>query len=202
MDGGQAESESEADVVHYALNNAAICTLTEGAKIMSNVLFLDIDGVLNSNFWIDSHQTEISDGTLIDEEKISLLAVLIKETDAEIILHSGWRFWFDTELKPLCTEARKLVELLAKENLYISGVTPDLTTEEIRKTKKFSLVKADEILLWISLHNDVTAWVVLDDLDLHNEQIKRHQVKTDQTTGLTPEDVEQAVKILTGNLKL
>ena len=91
---------------------------------------------------------------------------------------------------------------MAKENLCISGVTPDLTTEEIRKTKKFSLVKADEILSWIGLHNDVTAWVVLDDLDLHNDQVRQHQVKTDLTTGLTLEDVEQAVKILTGNLKL
>lgn len=169
---------------------------------MSNVLFLDIDGVLNSNFWNESHQTEISDGTLIDEEKIKLLARLVKETDAKIILHSGWRFWFDAELKPLCTEAKKLVELLAKENLCISGVTPDLTTEEIRKTKKFSLVKADEILSWIGLPNDVTAWVVLDDLNLHNDQVRQHQVKTDPTTGLTLEDVEQAVKILTGNLKL
>lgn len=141
---------------------------------MSKVLFLDIDGVPNSNFWNNSHQKKISDGTLIDEEKIKLLAVLVKETGAEIILHSGWRFWFNAELKPLCTEAVKLAELLKKENLYINGVTPDLTTEEIRKTKKFSLVKADEILLWISLHNNVTGWVVLDDLDLHNDQIKRH----------------------------
>lgn len=169
---------------------------------MSKVLFLDIDGVLNSYFWNDSHQTEISDGTLIDAEKIELLARLVKETDAEIILHSGWHFWFDAKLKPLCTEAAKLAELLAKENLSISGVTPDLTTEEIRKTKKFSLVKADEILLWISLHNDVTAWVVLDDLDLHNDQVRQHQVKTGPTIGLTLEDVKQAVKILTGNLKL
>ena len=46
---------------------------------MSNVLFLDIDGVLNSNFWNESHQAEISDGTLIDEEKIKLIARLVKE---------------------------------------------------------------------------------------------------------------------------
>ena len=165
---------------------------------MSKVLFLDIDGVLNSNFWNDSHKTEISDGTLIDEEKIKLLASLVKETDSEIILHSGWRFWFDTELNPLGTEANKLVELLEKENLHISGVTPDLTTEEIRKTKKFSLVKADEILLWLNLHHSVTEWVVLDDLDLHNDKIKRHQVKTDPTIGLTFENVKQAEKILLG----
>ena len=165
---------------------------------MSSVIFLDIDGVLNSNFWNDRHQTEIGDGTLIDEEKIKLLAHLVRETNSEIILHSGWRFWFDSGLKPLCKEANKLVELLEKEDLHIIGVTPNLTTEEIRKTKKFSLVKADEILLWINLHNDVTEWVVLDDLDLHNAQMERHQVKPDQTVGLTLENVKQAVKILLG----
>ena len=37
---------------------------------MSKVIFLDIDGVLNSNFQNNSQQTEISDGTLIDVEKI------------------------------------------------------------------------------------------------------------------------------------
>jgi len=91
------------------------------------------------------------------------------------------------------------VESLSKENLYISGITPDLTTDEIRKTKKFSLVKADEILLWLKLHNNVTEWVVLDDLDLHNDQIKQHQVKTDQTIGLTLENVKQAIKILSAS---
>ena len=61
---------------------------------METVLFLDIDGVLNSNFWNDSHQKEISDGTLIDEEKVRLLACLVKKTRSKIILHSGWRAWF------------------------------------------------------------------------------------------------------------
>lgn len=125
-----------------------------------------------------------------------ILARLVKETDAKIILHSGWRFWFDSELKPLRIEAEKLIELLKKEDLHIDGVTPDLTTEKIRRTKKFSLVKADEILLWIKLHNDVAKWVVLDDLELHNIQIEQHQVKPDQTAGLTLSDVEKAIKIL------
>lgn len=92
-----------------------------------------------------------------------------------------------------------MVESLSKENLYISGITPDLTTDEIRKTKKFSLVKANEILLWLKLHNNVTEWVVLDDLDLHNDQLKQHQVKTDQTIGLTLENVKQAIKILSAS---
>ncbi len=163
---------------------------------MSKALFLDIDGVLNSNFENDIHQREISNGTLIDEEKIKLLAHLVNKTNSKIILHSGWRMWFDSELKPLRIEAKKLIESLEKEGLHIDGITPDLTTEEIRKTKKFSLVKADEILLWLKSHNDVTEWVVLDDLDLHNTQIEQHQVKPDPTIGLTLEDVENAVKFL------
>lgn len=160
------------------------------------VVFLDVDGVLNSNFWSDNHQREISDGTLIDEEKVRLLALLVKRARAKIILHSGWRFWFDSELKPLRTEAERLVELFTKEGLSLDGSTPDLTTEEIRRTKKFSLVKADEILLWLKLHDDVTEWVVLDDLDLQNCQVEKHQVKTNPRIGLTVDDVKLAEKIL------
>lgn len=163
---------------------------------MSRVIFLDIDGVLNAEFWNESHQKEISDGQLIDRDKVKLLAQLIDRTDAQIILHSGWRFWFDEERKPLRKEAERLVEMLAGEGMAIAGFTPDLTTEEIRRTKKFSLVKADEILLWLKMHEDVEGWVVLDDLELHNICVKGHQVKTDQTVGLTLEDVDEAVEML------
>ena len=160
------------------------------------VIFLDIDGVLNSNFWNDTHQREISDGTLVDEEKVKILATLVNRTGAKIILHSGWRFWFDAKLKPLRVEAERLVERLAKEGLSLDGLTPDLTTEEIRRTKKFSLVKADEILAWLKLHDDVDGWIVLDDLELHNCQVELHQVKTDQRRGLLVDDVKLAEKIL------
>ena len=69
---------------------------------------------------------------------------------------------------------------------------------EIRETKKFSLVKADEILLWLELHNDISGWVVLDDLDLHNSEIEKHQIKTDQTAGLSVEEIKNAERILLG----
>lgn len=110
----------------------------------------------------------------------------------------NWRVWFDDKLKPIRKEAQRLVDMLAMEGLTIDGVTPDLTTEDIRRTKKFSMVKADEILLWLKEHEDVSAWVVLDDLDLHNVQIEEHQVKPDQKVGLTEEDVRMAETILLG----
>ena len=42
--------------------------------------------------------------------------------------------------------------------LDIDGLTPDLTTEEIIRSKKFSLVKAEEILFWLKTNNDVLGW--------------------------------------------
>lgn len=165
---------------------------------MKKIVFLDIDGVLNSNFWNKNHQREISVGTLIDESKIKLLCKLIKDTDAQIILHSGWKYWFDSDLKPLRKEAENLQALLEKEGLTIAGVTPNHATEENKKSKKFSLVKAGEILAWLEQYSDVDAWVVLDDLDLHNAEVAWHQIKPDQNIGLTSEDVEQAERMLQG----
>ena len=163
---------------------------------MNRIIFLDIDGVLNSNFWNDSHQREISDGTLVDGEKVKLLSMLVKRTNAKIILHSGWKYWFDQDLKPLRLEAENLVMLFKKEELLLEDVTPDHSTEEIRKNKKFSLVKASEILAWLAEHENVDNWVVIDDLDLHSKEIEMHQVKTDPSIGLTINDVYKAEKIL------
>ena len=163
---------------------------------MTRVLFLDIDGVLNSEAWNADHQMEIAQGILIDRRKVQLLSRLVHDTQAQIILHSGWRMWFDANLRPLRREAETLVQLFAEAGLSLAGVTPDLTTEEIRRNKQFSKVKADEILAWLSRHEHVQAWVVLDDLDLHNERISAHQVRTNPVVGLTQKDVENAYRIL------
>lgn len=163
---------------------------------MNNVIFLDIDGVLNSNFCNDSHQKEISDGKLIDIEKIRLLAKLVKNTNAKIILHSGWKFWFDFNLEPTRKESENLSRLMQQEGLVIDGMTPDFSTEEIRKSKKFSLVKASEIMAWLAEHKEIDKWIVIDDLDLHNSEVEAHQIKTDSSIGLTIVDIQKAEKIL------
>lgn len=165
---------------------------------MNHMIFLDIDGVLNSNAWNESHQSEISNGTLIDSEKVTLLSELVKRTSAGIILHSGWKHWFTGKLEPLRKEAEILRAMLEREGVLIAGITPDHSTEEIRKTKKFSMVKAGEIIAYLEQHPDVTHWIVIDDLDLHHAEIERHQVKTDPDVGLTAEDVRRAEKMLLG----
>ncbi len=51
---------------------------------MNNVIFLDVDGVLNSKFWDNEHQREISEGKYVDLEAVKLLGSLVKRTDAEV----------------------------------------------------------------------------------------------------------------------
>jgi len=156
-----------------------------------NIIFLDIDGVLNINI----PGREISDGQLIDSDKIALLAKLVKEVDAKIVLHSGWKYWFDEKLNPITTQAKMLKEKLAENNVSISDITPDLASEEIKRTKKFSLVKADEILLWVK-NNPGSNWIVIDDLDLHNDVVLSRQIKTDPAVGLQVKDIIMAKSLL------
>lgn len=160
------------------------------------ILFLDIDGVLNSNDWNSRHQEEINVGILIEEEKVQLLAEIINKTDAKIVLHSGWRFWLDDKLKPTRKEAEYLVNTFVKYNIEIYDKTPDLRTKEIRENNKLSLVKAKEILTWLEEHKDIELYLILEDLNLHNEIVKKHQIQTDNEVGLTKEDMERAIKRL------
>lgn len=155
---------------------------------MSSTIFLDIDGVLNT----------VPPQRPIEPEKVKLLAQIVHTTGAKIILHSGWRVWFDNRMQPLRNESADLVRLFAQEGLTLSGMTPDLTTEEIRRTKRFSLVKAAEILAWLNDHPGVQRWLVLDDLDLHNIAVADHQVTPISSLGLTENDIPAAIRMLQG----
>ena len=159
---------------------------------MDKVIFLDIDGVLNSEHWNRTHEKDVNERALIDFNAVKLLSKLVKKSKAEIILHSGWRFWFDNEMNPLREEAALLKEMFRAEGISLFGKTPDHSTEEIRQTKKYSLVKAGEILEWLSKHREVEEWLVLDDLDLHNDVVKQHQIMIDPLTGLTEKDIQKA----------
>ncbi len=160
------------------------------------IIFLDVDGVLNGNFWNETHQKEISDFTKVDATRVRLLAKLVNDTGAKVVMHSAWRNMFDENMMPCGRLSQKLYDILKSNGIVIYDKTPDFSTEDIRKTKKFSLVKASEIFAWLDTHSDVESWVVLEDLDLNNDIIAQHQIRTNQDIGLLPEDVENAKTIL------
>ena len=59
------------------------------------VIFLDIDGVLNSEtFSKDNHKVYLATGEIkpdVDEKAVQRLVTIIKETNAKIVLSSSWR---------------------------------------------------------------------------------------------------------------
>lgn len=159
------------------------------------IIFLDIDGVLNSNDIKEELNKEYS----IDADKVKMLASIVEKTNAEIVLHSAWRFWFDEKFNPIEKGGEILSQALLTNNLRISGVTPDLSTEEIRKTKKFGKVKANEIKSWLIKNPDVDNWIVIDDLNLNDEDIRRRQIRPDSKIGLTEDDIGAACKLFQAN---
>ena len=173
---------------------------------MKKVIFLDVDGVLNSN------RTLYEDISL-EDDLISNLKELVDKTGAKIILSSSWR---------LSTEAiATLMDKLDKFGLAISSMTCDgvdldwFEKYEFDVTKKYLDTKFDydenkqikithdrgaEIFKWLHDHDDC-AYVILDD---EIEDIKPYFsesviVKTSYKTGLTKEDVKKAIQILNKN---
>lgn len=155
------------------------------------VIFLDIDGVLNSQMLIDRNENE-----MIDKYAVKLLKNLIDKTGAVVVLSSGWRLWFDENMVTDDVEAQYMYDVLFEFGIDIYGKTPDFSTDEIRTKRTFGEVKAKEIIAWLEEHYDVEKYVVLDDLDLKNDQINANLVQTDGKVGLTKEDVKLAIRIL------
>ena len=119
------------------------------------VIFLDIDGVLNSEMY-EASRTENSTDGYIDMSRVKLLADIINVTDAKIVLSSSWRLDWDKSSE-LCGEDGKYInQCLAKYGLAVMDKTPFIS---------FFTDRRKEILTWLSNHrSDVESFVVLDDI--------------------------------------
>ena len=155
------------------------------------VIFLDIDGVLNSQMLIDKNENE-----KIDINAVKLLKTLIDRSGAVVVLSSGRRLWFDDDMVTDDVEAQYLYDILFQYDIDIYGKTPDFSTDEIRTRRTFKDVKAKEIVAWLEKHCDVDKYVILDDLHLENDQINANLIQIDGRVGITEEDVKRAMAIL------
>ena len=139
------------------------------------VIFLDVDGVLNSvrdYYSID----------LVTDSHFELLKELIDITGAKIVLSSSWRFGIDD----VNCSAHNLITRLSEYDLTIFDKTPVL------RGKK----RGDEIRAWLDKHEGITDFVILDDESDMCEFTKTNLVKTDTNFGLNKRHVEKAVEIL------
>lgn len=152
------------------------------------IIFLDIDGVLNSQ------HTDYGDRRdRLDSSAIAHLNTVVQQTGARIVLTSDWRRYYGL---PRCIELVCTAGLSAE----IIDATPNLerrmTLEEddFDVTEYFERLRRSEIEAWIAAH-DVRIFVVLDDLAVFQRE-HPNIIITNPATGLTAEDAARATAIL------
>lgn len=160
-------------------------------KISSNkIIFLDVDGVLNSQSYLLGWKENYNFEHEIDEECVKNLKTIVDKTGADIVLSSSWR-----RLKDDHELAIHLNTILDKYGLHISGKTPSIHGN-----------RPEEIKVWldnyISKGNRIKSFVILDD-EFYDEYkkygLENNVVKTsfyEENGGLRMEHVEKAVCIL------
>ena len=182
-----------------------------------NVIFLDIDGVLNGyNFWnllgwniiskfnsdrLKDWYRDITEPFGVHERKVKRLAKIIHNTmNTKVVISSCWRFGLQSN--NLSYAQRKLLDLFDKYDIKIYGYTP----------RSESGKRDEEIKAWLSKHKEVNKFIILDDenFDLQcfmgKELIQTSSVSRGryikgrwyENTGLKNKHVRQAIKILNG----
>lgn len=153
------------------------------------VIFLDIDGVLNSTRsaaalggmpWPGLHKER--DWHLFDPVAVGLLRRACNKTGAVCVLSSSWRMHMG---------ASGISDLADCLGVRIIGQTRNSRGAEIR---------GEQIAEWIDGHPEVTSWAILDDdSDMLPEQKERF-VKTRFSEGFLFEHYMQLVSLLGGEL--
>lgn len=161
------------------------------------ILFLDIDGVLNSNDFYVQRQELIKAGTYnveyplseFDPKCMKLLDDFCGENDIKIVISSTWRHGKSVE------ELQKLFNHFG-DNFEIIGKTPSLRHDAV--------VRGNEILWWMKQNEeliqnyycDFNNYVILDDDSDMLLWQKDNFIKVDRFVGLTPQNIFEMKKIL------
>ena len=153
------------------------------------VIFLDLDGVLNT----PSSESRCGEYIGIDDEKVEKLKKIVEKTKAEIVLISTWKkYWRKEEkLKPLQDySANYLDEKLAKQGLKAIDKTKD-------KADGRYLSRGESILEYV-YRNNVENYIILDDcqFDYDGCDLTDNYIKTNQIEGLSEQQVKAACETL------
>lgn len=155
------------------------------------VIFLDVDGVLNSEVSREQERNNFDNWMEheVSEMHVNNLKKIVDATGAQIVLSSSWRFDHpkatgrDFIVDPLM---KVLDRKLKAVGLDIIDVTPDLRGK----------IRGAEIQDWLDRHSEVERFVILDDdVDMKDEQ-KPFFVNTTFKNGLTDELANKAIEIL------
>ena len=175
------------------------------------LIFLDIDGVLNSlefyeEFYTKNKKPASND---VDERLVKNLQTILKTTEAKIVFSSSWRFSFDyvgeveKELQvpedtilnypSLVDKKQKFINILKKYNIQILG----------RTGRRDDNQRGLEILDWLKENKkqkqyQIENYIVIDDdtADIVPYIDEKHFVHTSFEKGLTEEKMNEAINKL------
>ncbi|MBQ9429351.1 MAG: hypothetical protein IJU41_07410 [Clostridia bacterium] len=149
------------------------------------VIFLDIDGVLNSKVY--DRQRGEADGN-IDKTRLPLLKRLADETGADIVLSSSWRRRWEKDPAACDPAGRELCATFAEAGLAILDKTPCLEKRS----------RADEVRAWLSAHPGVQSFVIFDDDIFGWGDLSDRLIATNAYIGrgLEERHVERALELL------
>lgn len=151
----------------------------------SSIIFLDFDGVLNTEQYqarlsVDGKPKKDAWGPLFDPRSVRNLRKIIESTGAAIVISSSWRYIHRLGSLRMMWEVRELpgeiLDTLPCGAAYIS--------------------RGEEIECWLNRHGKPN-YVIIDNLnDFYPSQQVRY-VETNSIVGISAVDVESAIKILT-----
>lgn len=137
------------------------------------IIFLDIDGVLNSHYDYERYGFDYIDSGLVE-----ILKGIVFATKAEIVLSSTWR---------LNDSDRAFVRsALRYKMLDFVGITPYLESKP----------RAEEIKLWLENNPHVIKYAILDDNADAGLGMEYSFFKTDYYFGLTYKIAENVINYL------
>jgi hypothetical protein len=151
-------------------------------------VFLDIDGCLRHEDFFKNNILEQTadhtDGLLkFDKRSMKNLNHIIQKTGAKVVISSSWRFgWQLEELQRLFNYNGFCGEIIGTTPIYLESYTHQIS-------------RGKEISDWLN-KNPVENYCIIDDCnDMLEEQIS-HFVFVDDKHGITEEDAEKAIQIL------
>jgi hypothetical protein len=169
----------------------------------TRVVFVDIDGVLNSYRWFERSNQKLGlTGRELMKSRIDPAAVehlnrILDRTASVSVLSSTWR-----ALVPL----PKLREVLREVGFrhLITDRTPLPSEHDTAVFERYKgrqpgtfepYPRGYEIQQWLDAHPEVTSFVILDDDD-DMEHLSPMLVRTDPYVGLTMNDAAKAIALL------
>lgn len=148
------------------------------------VLFLDIDGVLNSRAYVERAGWDPPLGSrddlhILDPSAIALLNAVVAATGAVVVISSSWRITYDLAALQSMFEQRGFTGRLI-------DVTPELPGRQ----------RSREIAAWLAATPAVESFAIVDDIDDAGVGYAPYFVQTTFETGLTADHADELVRIL------